>query len=113
MIGPAINEVHLDAGRFGKGGAAIQSDAGAGILRGETDHHSRGDSIFAHLAHYIGDVGLPVTHAHIHGQAECLGKQAPLLLRELGQGTRSNKTVTVTNLFDDRFRHGTSAGYVA
>ena len=89
MVGPAVDEVHLDgAGGFGKGSAAIESHAGAGVLRRKTDRHRRGDAILTHLAHHVGDVRLPVAHADVDREVEGLGEQAPLLQGELGQRAR-------------------------
>ena len=86
MVGPAVDEVDLDGSRgLGKGGAAIEADAGAGVLRRKADGDGRGDAILAHLAHDVGDIRLPVAHADIDREAELLGEQAPLLQGELGQ----------------------------
>ena len=89
----------------GKGGAAIEPNAGAGILGCKTDNDCRGDAILAHLAHHIGNVGSPVAHAYIDWQAEGLREQAALFLCELRERAGSNKSVTVTNFFDHRFGH--------
>ena len=96
-----------------KRGAAIESDAGAGVLRRKTDRDRRGNAILSHLAHHVGDVRLPVAHAHIDREAERLGEQASLFQGEFRQRAGSNETVTVTNLFDHRFGHGAPAGDIA
>ena len=58
MVGPAVDEVHLDGvSRFGKGCAAIESHTGAGVLGRKTDSNRRGNAIVTHLAHHVGEYG--------------------------------------------------------
>jgi hypothetical protein len=93
--------------------APAASAKAAGVLRRETDGHGRGNAILTHLAHHVCDVRLPIAHADIDRQAKCAGEQVPLLQGELSQRARANKTVTVTNFFHHRCRHGTPTGDIA
>jgi hypothetical protein len=114
MVGPTLDKVHFDgAGSRGKGGAAIEPNAGAGVLRCKTDNDCRGNAVLTHLAHHVDDVRLPVAHARIDRQAKRLGKQSSLFQGELRERAGANKTVAVANLGDDRFGHGPPGGDIA
>ena len=82
---PSMKSISMAPAGLGKGGAAIESHAGAGVLGRKTDGDRRGNAVLTHLAHHVGDIRLPVAHAHIDREVERLGEQAPLLQRELGQ----------------------------
>lgn len=112
MVSPVGEEEQLDlAFSGGEGGAAIQANAGAGILRRKADDDGTRDAVIAHPAHHVGNVGLPVAHAHIDRQAEFALEQPPLLQRERGQGAAADQREAMANFFDDRRRHFAAAGY--
>ena len=68
LVGPAGDEVYLEAGWRLHDGAAVEADAGAGVLRGEADGLEAGDAVGTHLGDYVGDVGMPVAHADVDGE---------------------------------------------
>ena len=65
MLRPAFSEVDAQAAGFGLDGAAVEADAGAGVLRGEADDGGFFDAVGAHLADDVGNVGTPVAHADV------------------------------------------------
>src|SRR5271165_1711324 len=72
MIRPALHEIDLHPRRFSEDCAAIQSDAGARVLRRETYRDDLADAILAHLPGNVCNIWLPVAHADVNGKAKLL-----------------------------------------
>ena len=72
MICPAGDELHLHAVEGGGflGGAAVEADGGAGVLRGEADGFEAGDTVAAHLGEHIRNIRVPVTHPDVDREIE-------------------------------------------
>ena len=70
VVGPPGDEVDLHAFGGGHDGAAVEADAGAGVLRGEADGFEFADAVGAHLGDDVGDVGMPVAHADVDGEPQ-------------------------------------------
>ena len=83
LFGPLFDEGEVDGRRCGVAfeggheGAAVEADAGAGVLRGEADGDEAGDAVGAHLGDDVGDVGMPVAHAGVDAQRMCLLRRGP------------------------------------
>ena len=118
MVGPSSDEVYFEACGGGHQGATIEADAGAGVLRGETDGLDGGDAVGAHLLDDVGDEGVPVAHADIDAGAEGFGQQAALPQGPAGEGrafgegfiAEADGSVAVLELGDDLFGEGSAAG---
>ena len=57
---------------------AIESDAGARVLRGQADDHGASDAIRLHGGNRVRDKRLPVTHSNVHRQLQFFRQQLTL-----------------------------------
>ena len=71
FVGPSGDEVYGEAVADGfHEGAAIEAGGGAGVLRSEAEDAGVLDAVGSHLRDDVGDVGMPVAHAHVDVLAE-------------------------------------------
>ena len=84
VFGPAGDEVDLHAFGGGHDGAAVEADAGAGVLRGEADGFEFADAFGAHLGDGVGYVWMPVAHADEDGSPDGFFEERGLAEGPLG-----------------------------
>ena len=87
-------------------------------MRSEAENGRLRDAVPLHSGDHVGDEGMPVAHAYVHGLAERLGQEAALEQRPAGQRgsfrqrrvTHADLGIAVLELFDHVLRHGPAAG---
>ena len=110
MLGPVIHKPQLQCiGRRIERSLPVEPHAGARILRSQANRHRAGHAIGAHLRHHVGDVRLPVAHAHVHRHPELLAQQPSLLQRQPRQRAAANRREPVLHFFHGLLRQRTSA----
>ena len=72
IVVPLLDEIDRE-GRFpcfSQQRLSIESDAGSRILRSQADRYRARHAVRRHLLHRVGDEGLPVAHADVHGNSK-------------------------------------------
>ncbi len=119
VLGPAGDEVDLEADGCLHDGCAVEAGAGAGVLRGEAEGLDVSDSVGTHLRDDVGDEGVPVAHGDVDaGVGEEVLQEAGLGEGPLGEGRRlgaegfgeADLGVAVLELFDDLVGKRASSG---
>ena len=114
VIRPCISEIHCEfAAGLGQHRAAIEADAGAGILWSEADGGSGGDAVVDHLLHCRGDIRLPVAHADVDRYSGVLRQQTRLRTRDLRQRAFANQAIAMGYLVDGCLWQCAATGHVA
>jgi hypothetical protein len=125
-VGPAGDELGCEGGDTGRTGggfeedAAVEADAGTGVLGGEADGLDVGDAVGTHLGYDVGDVGVPVAHADVDGEVERFAEELALEEGPAGEGRRlgargfgeADLGVAVLEFFDDGWGERAAVGDV-
>jgi hypothetical protein len=94
-------------------GAAIEADAGAGVLRRQADGDDALVLLTRNRLDRFGYEGLPVAHAdedrHLQGLRKLIGLQKC----PAGKWRETDERIAMANLFEDGWRQRASAGDVA
>ncbi len=118
VFGPAGDEVDLHAFGGGHDGAAVEADAGAGVLRGEADGFEFADAFGAHLGDDVGDVWDASCACRRRREPRWLLRGAGLAEGPLGEGWgfgaagfgEADLGVAVLEFFDDLGGEGAASG---
>ena len=89
---------------------AIESHAGARVLRGQADDDGARHAVRLHGGNRVGDKRLPVTHSHVHRQLQFFRQQFPLAQREDRQWRPPDQPVAMLHFLDHFRWHGPAAG---
>ncbi len=109
MVVPRFDEIHgKRCAPFKIQRSAIQSYAGARVLRSQTDDHGTGDAVGLHPTHRLRDKRLPVAHAHVDGQFQFFRQEIALLQRQLCKRGPANQPVAMPHFFDHFQRNRTA-----
>src|SRR5580698_1342050 len=111
MIVPGLNEIKGERWVLFCESGAVETDAGARILRRQADDDGPAHTIRNHGADGIRDVGLPVAHADVYTEAELMSEKVALFQRKLGQRRAADQAITVLDLFDDLWRQSAASGH--
>ena len=95
MIVPRFDEVDGERRLVRSQGGAIESNAGARILRRQTDRDSAADSVRRHGTDRVRDERLPVAHADVYRQPQIACQQFTLPQSQLGQRRASDQSVAM------------------
>ena len=119
MIVPALDEINREwkTGSFRlRPGCAkcptVEPYAGPGVVRRKADNNRVGDAVFRHLAHRVGDIGLPVAHADVGRHSALTRDPFGLAQGDLGKRRAPDQTVAMLDFAHDRLGQRASAGYV-
>ena len=93
---PRLDELHgKRRTAFDIQSRAIETHAGARVLRSQADDHSALHPVRLHGRNRVRHEGFPVTHADVNRQPQFFGQQFALAQSKFGQRGLSNQPVTV------------------